>query len=404
MSKATGTRGFGAIRKLPSGRFQVRYWGSDGMRHAAPVTYVTRADAKAFLATIQSDITRATWRAPVQSNETVGQYVTRWIDQHTGLKASTRGLYEGLNRLHISPTDLGRQAMADVGPDDVRRWYASLRKSLAEAAAARSARRTSVATKADGSTTAAQAYRLLRAVMNTATADGMFTRSPCHIKGAGSVVVAERPTATPAEVSALAAAMPDRYRVLVLMAAWTGARMGELAALRRRDLDLDQQTVRIAERVYRVGKVLDWDSPKSKAGNRTVSLPPHLVPPLADHLAEFTGPDEDDLVFTTSGGKPLENSNITPMWARARRTVGREDLRFHDLRHTGQTLAAIAGATEAELMHRMGHSTTSASRVYLHSTAEHGRAVASALSELATSDNVIPLRSTTRRTSRASGV
>jgi integrase len=134
-----------------------------------------------------------------------------------------------------------------------------------------------------------------------------------------------------------------------------------------------------------------------------VSLPPHLVPSLAAHLEDFTGPGEHDLVFTTSGGKPLEDSNITPMWARARKKAGREDLRFHDLRHTGQTLAALAGATEAELMHRMGHSTTSASRVYLHSTAEHGRAVAAALSDLASSSNVIPLRSTVRRAPRAIG-
>jgi len=107
-------------------------------------------------------------------------------------------------------------------------------------------------------------------------------------------------------------------------------------------------------------------------------------------------------VFCTSGGRPVNKSQMSPIWVRARAKVGRDDLRFHDLRHTGQTLAALAGATEAELMQRMGHSTMSASRIYMHSTTDHSRAVAAALSELAQADNVVPLRPVRRRT-KASG-
>lgn len=399
-TQSNGRRSFGSVRKLPSGRYQARYRGSDGLIYRAPMTYERRSDAADYLASIQTDLVRRSWQAPTVSGETVGEYVQRWIDQHPSLKATTRDSYGRYNRLHIAPTDIGSLRMNDVTSDRVRAWYADLRRDLKAKAEAFAKPSHSKASIRDGAPTAASTYRLLHAAMNTATEDGLFVRNPCRVKGAAAVRVAERPTATPAEVEALAAAMPPCMYGLIQMAAWTGARLGELGALRRCDIDLEEQTLRIAERVYRVNGKLDWDTPKSRASVRTIALPPHLVPILEQHLDQFTGEDPDDLVFTSPKGYPIENANVHQVWARARAAVGREDLRFHDLRHTGQTLAAIAGATEAELMHRMGHSTTSASRIYMHSTAEHGRAVASALSELATGDNVVALRPTTRRQPR----
>ena len=61
----------------------------------------------------------------------------------------------------------------------------------------------------------------------------------------------------------------------------------------------------------------------------------------------------------------------------------RQDLRFHDLRHTGATLAAASGATLAELMQRLGHSTVSAALVYQHATQGSDKRIAERLSEIA---------------------
>ena len=341
MASGDYRRAFGSIRKLGSGRFQARYRGTDGLDHKAPMTYTRKSDADAYLATIQADMARATWRAPVTTNESLADYTARWIDQHNRLKATTRAMYDSLNRLHISGTELGPVRLSELTADRIRTWYADLVKSLAASTAARP--RNSPATGFTGASTAARTYRLLHAVLATATEDGMFVKNPCQIKGAGTTKRTERPIASPAEVNALAEAMPERYYAMVQLAAWTGARVGELAALRRRDLDLEGRLLHIEERVYRVNGVLDWDTPKSEAGRRTIALPPHLVPILAGHLEEYTGADPDDLVFTTGGGKPIEGAGIGPIWARARKKVGRDDLRFHDLRHTGQTLAAIAG-------------------------------------------------------------
>jgi integrase len=402
MANKGGRRQFGSIRKRPSGRWQVRYM-VDGAVHSAPMTYASKADAQAFLATVQADLVRGSWQAPRLVTEPVAEYVDRWIDEHPGLKETTCALYRSQLSNHIAGTALGRTPLCDVTPDLVRTWHAELRTSLAKRAQERSEamaakqREPSPATKSDGSVAAAQTYRLLRAALTTASEDGLIPRNPCQIKGAGNSRASERPTATPAEVSQLAEAVPARYRALVLMAAWTGARLGELAALRRADVDLEDATFSIRERVYQLKGRMDFDVPKSRASVRVITLPPHLVPILKAHLDEFTGPEPDALVFCTSGGRPLNKSQMHPMWARARAKVGRDDLRFHDLRHTGQTLAALAGATEAELMQRMGHSTTSASRIYMHSTTDHSRAVAAALSELAQADNVVPLRPVRRR-------
>jgi len=91
--KRQGKRSFGAIRRLPSGRYQASYVGPDGARYQAGTTFATSTDADVWLATIRADIVRDVWRAPRASNDTVAAYVRRWIEQHRGLKATTRNLY-----------------------------------------------------------------------------------------------------------------------------------------------------------------------------------------------------------------------------------------------------------------------------------------------------------------------
>jgi hypothetical protein len=79
------------------------------------------------------------------------------------------------------------------------------------------------------------------------------------------------------------------------------------------------------------------------------------------------------------------------VWQRARKTIGRTDLHYHDLRHTGLTWAAASGASIAELMRRGGHAHPAAALRYQHATDNRDHAIAAALSELATG-RVTPLR------------
>jgi integrase len=75
-------------------------------------------------------------------------------------------------------------------------------------------------------------------------------------------------------------------------------------------------------------------------------------------------------------------STLYKVFYRARVSAGRPDLRFHDLRHTGAVLAAQTGATLAELMNRLGHSTAGAAMRYQHASADRDLVLAQKLSAL----------------------
>ena len=190
---------------------------------------------------------------------------------------------------------------------------------------------------------------------------------------------------TVAEVFELAGEMKDpRFRVLVLVATFASLRWGEAIALRRCDVDLDGATVSVRYQYVELSAgQLVLGPPKSRAGTRTVRIPATIVGELCEHMTAYTGSDSTALVFTGLLGGVLRRSNFRRrMWVPACEAVGLSGLRFHDLRHTGNTLAAVTGASTRELMARMGHSSPRAALVYQHATADRSAAIAKALSEL----------------------
>ena len=382
----TKRRTFGGIRKLSSGRWQAAY-SHDGVRVTAPDTFDSQADAAAWLTVQEGAILDGRWKPAAKraAGQTLDRFGREWIATNPRLKASTRELYASEYARHLGPY-LGHLPLAAITPALVRTWLDRLGSDMREAAAAKRAvqaeraevaakragaaaarrgataaevaraeaavrrRRTPrQATRQDGSATVARAFRLLRAILNAAQADGLVTSNPCAGMGPAGRADAdadERPTLSAAEVAALADSVPERYRALVLLLAWGALRLGEACALRRADVDLTPggERVRIAERVYWLDGEKRWDyaPPKSRAGRRTVPLPRHVADALADHLDRFAGPDSDSLVFTTrTGAVALRVAQLSI--TRRLDALGRSDVRVHDLRHTGQLLAAYAG-------------------------------------------------------------
>jgi integrase len=236
-----------------------------------------------------------------------------------------------------------------------------------------------------GPTRRAHAYSLLRTILNTAVADDVIPGNPCRLRGAGqSRRVKDIRPATLDELADLGEAMPERLRLIVLLAAWCGLRFGELVELRRKDVDTKEGVLRVRRAVTWVdGKPL-IGTPKSDAGVRDVAIPPHLAPAVAEHLLQHTGRGRDGLLFTAvDGASPLTHDMLKRPFDRARQSAGRNDLRFHDLRHTGAVLAAQTGATLAELMARLGHSTPGAALRYQHAAAGRDAQIAIALSRIA---------------------
>jgi integrase len=128
-------------------------------------------------------------------------------------------------------------------------------------------------------------------------------------------------------------------------ATWSSARWGELVALTRDRLDLLHGTMRIDRQLVELRNCrLQPDRPKSDAGVRTIHLPPHLIPELEHHLAHYV-PSDCLYVFPNSKGEPIKRSSFRSVWLLARSKAGLPNLRFHDLRHTGNTLAAATGAS-----------------------------------------------------------
>ncbi len=421
MAKNT-RRGFGRARKLSSGRWQAFYRDPDGrttlsrtgnptpVRHTAPRTFDTREDAEAWLTDERRLISAGAWTSPAERAAarkvrplTFGEYAEQWLAgrkvRGRPLADRTRDHYRDLLDKHILPT-FADLPIAGITHDQVDSWY---ERTLVERPTLRS-----------------HAYSLLRTILGTAVDRGIVkTANPAKIRGAGNVErVHKVKPATLAQLEAIAEATPERRRLMILLAAWCALRFGELAELRRGDIDTKAGVIRVRRGVVRVREATEdgglryvrkAKAPKSAAGIRDVAIPPHLLPLVRAHLLEHAAPGKDGLLFpgrierdehgkvtsvthlSTSafyGHEAILNADGTVRrrgdgYYEARRQAGRPDLRFHDLRHTGAVLAAQTGATLAELMNRLGHSTPGAAMRYQHAAAERDREIAKRLSAIA---------------------
>lgn len=360
-------RSFGKIHRERSGKFQASYVGPDGQRHNAPTTFETRGDAHGFLSVMQSKIITGKWK-PVPENVgrealTLAAHANSWLADRD-LKPRTRDEYRGLLDRRILPA-LGSKPLASLTAPDIRRWHADMDPSQP--------------------TAKAHAYALLRTILSDAVDDGSLPANPCHIRGAGNSTRKRRiEPATREQLETILANLPDRYRLMILLGAWCSLRIGELTELRRGDLDLRNGVVRVQRGVTWVDGTPIIQDPKSNAGVRDVAIPPHLMPAVRKHLQDHVSWNKDALLFTTVHGEQIGRGGaFQKHWERARKAAGREDLRFHDLRHTGNVLAALAGASLAEQMGRLGHSTVGAALRYQHIAQGRDAELARKMSELA---------------------
>ncbi|WP_445169879.1 tyrosine-type recombinase/integrase [Mycolicibacterium sp. Dal123E01] len=365
----TSKRGFASITQMRSGNFQVRYTAPSGKRLTAGKTFAAKVDAEAWITDKRREIDRGKWADPDDMPEkiTFGAYAARWLAnrQVAGrpIKERTRQHYQSILDDHLTAT-FSPKLMTAIKPRDVREWYQT--------------------TLADKPTMRSHAYSLLRTIMASAVNDELIDANPCRIVGAGRSkrVHKIRPTSV-AELGVLTSEMPERLQLMVTLASWCALRFGETVELRRGDVDLSAEVIRIRRAATRVGGTYQITTPKSDAGIRDVDIPPHVVPLIEIHLGKFVDPARDALLFPADHGGHLQPSTLYRHWHRARTKANREDLRWHDLRHSGAVLAAATGASIAELMERLGHSSASAAMRYQHVSRGRGREIAALLSKLA---------------------
>lgn len=301
-----------------------------------PLTFDSKQYAEAYLARVHADIQAGRWVSPNAPRQAgppaLDVYAAAWLAGRD-LADRTRADYAQVLRDHIYPA-FGDLPVTGITPAAVREWHAALKGKT-------------------GPTMRAHAYGLLRTIMNTAVADEVILANPCRVRGGGQVKRAK--TIRPAS----------------------------LPELRRSDIDVRNAVIHVRRGVVRVSGGRKVKGPKSEAGRRDVAIPPHLIPAVKAHLRDHVSHARDALLFPAASGGHMAPASLYRVYYPARDAAGRPDLRFHDLRHTGAVLAAATGATLAELMARLGHSTAGAALRYQHAAAERDKVIAAALSKLA---------------------
>jgi integrase len=428
---------FGNVRKLPSGRFQVRYQDLDGNPQTAKtidgksLTFETDKHARMYLLHLQSDRARGIdpYAIIPASADTLRKRVEMYLDPLAGSRLTSKPLRISTARNYRRLADdylfrqidgfcLAEMPITAITRADVRKWHSLIQASCtskqieikSRSHPARTWARsmgipTSMHGRIDpqlikswidagapmiknykeigsGAVQLAQAYRFLRAIINVAIDDGIMKENPCRIKGAGTPRHAERPIITPEQIAALANEVPDRYSILVILAAYSSIRSSELLGLQRRHINELQSVIKIEHQLtnYASDDQL-FMPPKTDAGIRDVPITKELMQALITHIDGFVSdPSPDALIFTTSTGAPLFKGRKS-WFVTAKRRLGLDHLHFHDLRHTGQSLAMVKGANTKDLQRRAGQSSEAAARIYMHGSKVRDREVAESLSD-----------------------
>jgi integrase len=268
----------------------------------------------------------------------LADWVTEWSATLVNLRPSSRRIYRDNLRLHILP-ELGAVQLAKLDKVMLRAWLAQLAAGPLKPA------------------TVHQVYRALRRVLNSAVENDVIARNPLDGIKPPRVEAEEMRFLTPNEVATLADTIDQRYRAFVVVGAYCGLRLGEMAGLRRHRVDLLHRRLRIVEQLGRDESGRWALQPlKTRASLRSIALPGVVVDDLSDHLRRWAGPGREGFVFAATDGGHLDPDNFrSRVWVPAVASAGLAPLRIHDLRHTTASLAIAAGADVKTLQKMLGH-------------------------------------------------
>jgi integrase len=294
-----------AIDRRPDRRkpWRARYWGPDGRQHSR--SFERKAEAQRWLAEVEHDRSRGAWTKPALGRVRFSVWVGEWQETTNNVRPTTAVRDRMLLDRYLLPR-FGSTPLANISQRDVRAWVTELSgKGLAPA-------------------TVHKCYQILSKILAAAVEGGMIPRSPCRQIPLPKIERAEMRFLTVAEVRRLATAVGPGYRALILLGAYGGLRIGEMAGLRRKRLDLAAGVVEVAEVVTEMHGHLYLGRPKTTAGRRRVGLPKAVLEALQEHLASRSV-EPDGFVFALSNGAPLRTANFRArVWRPATRAAGLE--------------------------------------------------------------------------------
>lgn len=326
-------------------------WRDAITRQERSKSFLRKADAENFGKLVDADMLRGlAVPAPADGLKTVDQVVCRWYSVHAPtLKPKTAHSYGNIITSRVLPA-LGHVRLNRLRFSDVQSWVSAM---AAEGLSASRIR---------------QAHVVLASALDLAARDGVIAANPARGVTLPCIEKRERPWLEPATMDELADACPEPYPLAVRLMGYEGLRWGELAALRRRSVDLLGRRLLVRENLVEVGGVLTFGTPKS-GQPRTVPILDHLVEPLERHL-ETVPSSATTLLFAGPRGAPLRYSWWRRrVWDSACKATG-VDVPIHALRHSAGKALANSGVPAVVLKSFMGHASAAFSiDVYGHVSA-----------------------------------
>ena len=399
---------WGRLRKLPSGRWQVRYPGPDGTTYTArtdqdrPLTFLTKTDARTWLAGVQSKMARGLWEPPeetaaklqaeleIEQAQSLGfeEYSKRWLEM-IRTEPNRSGKKRALGTVRSYVGKVTGYLIPEFGDTPVREIDASRIKVMTDRLDQIPAP-LNPHSKFNGITR--PVLVVLMMILRQAARDGIIPAAPnVSVPRQESVRHdadhdAGEDVATAAQVERLYEAMPEQLAIAVLLAAWCQLRRGECLGLQRRDIEWhDDGSATLHVRRQLNANTGGYTDLKSEAGRRSLSIPKLMVVRLQHHLENYVASEAKAPVLPADrrGSIPLSNTRWGYTWADVRDGVDGlpHRFRFHDLRHTGLTIFAQEGATLAELMRRGGHADIHIVLRYQHATMSRDRELADRMSD-----------------------
>ena len=290
---------------------------------------------------------------------TVADYLHRWLRDYAAYNVapSTLDRYTGIIKHHLIPV-LGSLRLRDLRPAHIQGAYG---RSLAAGG------RADGAVGALAPRTVLHHHRLLHEALSHAVRWQLIARNPADAATAPRPGRPEMRVLDAEEAGRLLeAAAETPFYGLIYLALATGARLGELLALRWRDVELRRGVMQITRTARRFsGRGVIYSEPKTHRSRRPIALSSETTQILSEHRqsqverrlllgSAYAG---EDLVFASPTGHPLDDSNLRRAFARTVAAAGLPRLRFHDLRHTAATLMLSAGVHPKVVSERLGHAT-----------------------------------------------
>jgi integrase len=340
--------------------------------------YPTKKAASLDLADALARLGKGDKRVLVKASSTpLAEYLAGWLEgQRHRLKPSTIGGYENVTRSWIVP-HIGEVRLVDIDWQVLTRLYDDLRAHGGRPAKAARVRAAATGTKPVGrplgSRTIQSVHVLLRSALAEAVEAGLLQVNP-----ADQIPKRQRPTHRhtkaegkywePGEAHRfLVSTAEDRWHALWALGLNTGARRGELLALRWHDVDRDTGKITFSRnRVVVNGDVVEG-TPKSGKSRRVDVDPDTLI--VLRHWAkrQLAETGRSEFIFTDEIGEPVRPDRVNHLFSQACATAGVRDIGPHGMRHTAATLLLRAGVPLHVVSERLGHAdTTITASLYAH--------------------------------------